>query len=188
MRLAAGEVPEVLRRGHDARPLRDRLRGRGHLPPTHLKDFYIDGFNTVERNAILKEKYPGKFILNGRFDPREAEEGLKAFEDSIKRCDLKGVKLYTAEWMGNSKRWSLKDDWAKRYLENSEELGVTNIHVHKGPTIWPFNRDAFDVADVDDAATEFPNLTSSSSTWDFLGWRTSAGWRFKRPTSTPGSR
>ena len=28
-----------------------------------------------------------------------------------------------------------------------------NIHIHKGPTIWPFNRDAFDVADVDEVAT-----------------------------------
>jgi predicted TIM-barrel fold metal-dependent hydrolase len=30
--------------------------------------------------------------------------------------------------------------------------------VHKGPTIWPLNRDAFDVADIDQAATDFPEL------------------------------
>jgi predicted TIM-barrel fold metal-dependent hydrolase len=30
--------------------------------------------------------------------------------------------------------------------------------VHKGPTIWPLDRDAFDVADVDGAATNFPEL------------------------------
>ena len=35
---------------------------------------------------------------------------------------------------------------------------MRNIHVHKGPTIWPLNRDAFDVADIDDAATNFPEL------------------------------
>jgi predicted TIM-barrel fold metal-dependent hydrolase len=35
---------------------------------------------------------------------------------------------------------------------------VTNIHIHKGPTIWPLNKDAFDVADVDEAATNFPDL------------------------------
>src|SRR5262249_16449435 len=29
----------------------------------------------------------------------------------------------------------------------------------KGPTIWPLNKDAFDVADVDQTATDFPNLT-----------------------------
>jgi predicted TIM-barrel fold metal-dependent hydrolase len=35
---------------------------------------------------------------------------------------------------------------------------VRNVHVHKGPTIWPLDRDAFDVADVDAAATDFPGL------------------------------
>ena len=35
---------------------------------------------------------------------------------------------------------------------------MRNIHVHKGPTIWPLDKDAFDVADVDFAATNFPNL------------------------------
>jgi uncharacterized protein len=30
--------------------------------------------------------------------------------------------------------------------------------VHKGPTIWPLDKDAFDVADVDHAATDFPGL------------------------------
>ncbi len=126
--------------------------------PTYLKDFYINGFNTVEQNAVLAEKYPDKFILNGRFDARDGEDGLREFEEQVKQYDMKGVKLYTAEWKGSSKGWSLKDPWAKRYLEKCEELGVTNIHVHKGPTIWPFNRDAFDVADIDEAATEFPNL------------------------------
>ena len=47
---------------------------------------------------------------------------------------------------------------AYRYFELADELGVKNIHVHKGPTVYPLNRDAFDVADVDYAATDFPNL------------------------------
>ncbi|WP_278199548.1 amidohydrolase family protein [Thermaerobacter marianensis] len=58
----------------------------------------------------------------------------------------------------NSKGWKLTDPWAYRYLEKCEELGTQNIHVHKGPTIWPLNRDAFDVADVDEAASAFPHL------------------------------
>jgi predicted TIM-barrel fold metal-dependent hydrolase len=123
--------------------------------PTYLMDFYTNGWNTVERSAVLKDKYPDRFILNGRFDPRDGEDGLIEFEAQAKRYGFKGVKLYTAEWLGSSKGWSLKDDWARRYLDKCVELGVLNVHVHKGPTIWPFNRDAFDVADVDDAATEY---------------------------------
>ena len=38
------------------------------------------------------------------------------------------------------------------------ELGIKNIHVHKGPTIRPLDRDAFDVADVDHVATDFTDL------------------------------
>lgn len=127
--------------------------------PTYLLEFYEKGFNTTEQDAQLKEKYPDKFILNSAFDPRDGKKGLEEFERKVKRYGVKGVKLYTAEWKGDSKGWSLKSDEAKRYLEKCQELGVTNIHVHKGPTIWPMNRDAFDVADIDDAATSFPDLT-----------------------------
>jgi predicted TIM-barrel fold metal-dependent hydrolase len=126
--------------------------------PTYLTDFYRRGFNTTEQDAPLKEKHPDRFILNGSFDPRDGEPGLEEFEELVERYKLKGVKLYTAEWRGDSKGWKLTDHWASRYLDKCRELGVTNIHVHKGPTIWPLNRDAFDVQDVDDAATEFPEL------------------------------
>jgi len=123
--------------------------------PTYLKDWYRDGFNTVQQDAVLAEKYPDRFILNGRFDPRDGEEGLRQFAEEAKRYKFKGVKLYTAEWNGASKGWKLTDPEARRYLDKCAELGVVNIHVHKGPTIWPLNKDAFDVSDVDDVATEY---------------------------------
>jgi uncharacterized protein len=126
--------------------------------PTYLGDFYTEGFNSLARNAALVEKYPGRLITNGWFDPREGEAGLKQLEEDAKRYNLKGVKLYTAEWKGDSRGWRLDSPEAYLYLEKCRELGVRNIHVHKGPTIWPLNRDAFDVADVDDAATDFPEL------------------------------
>jgi uncharacterized protein len=84
--------------------------------------------------------------------------GLEQLEREAQTYKLKGVKLYTADWNGSSKGYKLSDPWARRYLEKCVELGIKNIHVHKGPTILPLNRDAFDVADVDDAASEFPSL------------------------------
>ena len=126
--------------------------------PTYLTDFYKDGFNTTEQDGELVEKHPDKFIVNGAFDPRDGERGMGPFEELVEKWNLKGVKLYTAEWKGDSKGWDLRDDWSKRYLEKCLELGVKNIHVHKGPTIRPLNRDAFDVADVDEVASEFTDL------------------------------
>jgi uncharacterized protein len=128
------------------------------MQPTYLKDFFPGGFNTTEQDAAMAAHHPGRFICNGAWDPRDGEPGLKAFEALAKEYDLKGVKLYTAEWHGSSKGWKLNDKWSYRYLEKCQELGITNIHVHKGPTIWPLNRDSFDVADVDHAATAFPEL------------------------------
>lgn len=148
---------------YDAQTMHDDLFVHGYddmaiFQPTYLKDFYHDGFNTTERNAVMKEKYPDRFILNGAFDPRDGEAGLDALQELAETHKLQGVKLYTAEWKGASKGYKLSDPWAQRYLERCEALGIKNIHVHKGPTILPLNRDAFDVADVDDAATTFPNL------------------------------
>jgi predicted TIM-barrel fold metal-dependent hydrolase len=131
---------------------------RAIFQPTYLTDFFPNGFNTTEQNSVLAEEHPDKFVLNSSFDPRDEDAGLAAFEEKIDRYGSKGVKLYTAEWRGDSKGWTLRDPWAHRYLAKCEELGVTNIHVHKGPTIWPLNKDAFNVDDVDDAATAFPGL------------------------------
>ncbi|MPY99181.1 MAG: amidohydrolase family protein [Actinophytocola sp.] len=126
--------------------------------PTNLKQWYTEGFNTVERNALLKEKYPEKFVLNTTFDARDGDEGLRKLESDVARWGCKGVKLYTAEWRGESRGWNLKSPEAARYLEKCRELGIKNVHVHKGPTIWPLDKDAFDVADIDYAATNFPDL------------------------------
>ena len=44
------------------------------------------------------------------------------------------------------------------FLEKCVELGIKNIHVHKGPTIWPLDKDAFDVSDIDHVATDYQEL------------------------------
>ncbi len=126
--------------------------------PTYLTDFYTKGFNTTEQNHRMKEKHPDRFIVNGAFDPRDGEAGLDRLEELAAKYKIKGVKLYTAEWRGESKGYKLSDPAAQKYLERCGKLGIKNIHVHKGPTILPLNRDAFDVADIDDAATSFQNL------------------------------
>jgi predicted TIM-barrel fold metal-dependent hydrolase len=126
--------------------------------PTYLSEFYTEGFNTTERNGELARKYPDRLIVNGAFDPREGEPGLARLEQLHAEWNLRGVKLYTAEWRGSSKGWKLTDPEAQEYLALCEQLGIRNIHIHKGPTIWPLNRDAFDVADVDHAASAFPGL------------------------------
>jgi predicted TIM-barrel fold metal-dependent hydrolase len=128
------------------------------LQCTYLTDFYKTGFNTIERNNEMKERAPDRIILNGAFDPRDGEAGLDALSAMVEKYKIKGVKLYTAEWKGESRGYSLADKMSYKYLEHAQKLGIKNIHVHKGPTIIPLDRDAFDVADIDHVATDFQGL------------------------------
>ncbi|WP_278199549.1 amidohydrolase family protein [Thermaerobacter marianensis] len=61
--------------------------------PTYLKEFYRRGFNTTEQNAVLKDMYPERFILNGAFDPRDGEAGLEYLEALVENYGIRGVKL-----------------------------------------------------------------------------------------------
>lgn len=128
------------------------------LNSTYLSDFYKTGFNNIERNMSVAKKFPNRFIVNGAFDPRDGEKALEYIHFMKETYDIKGVKMYTAEWNGSSKGWRLNDPDAYKCFELCEKLGIKNIHVHKGPTIIPLNKDAFDVHDVDYAATDFQNL------------------------------
>ena len=104
------------------------------------RDFYKNGFNTIERNAEVAKRYPERFIVNGAFDPRDGEKALEYIHYMKETYDIKGVKLYTAEWNGASKGWRLNDPDAYRCFELCEKLGIKNIHVHKGPTIIPLEQ------------------------------------------------
>jgi predicted TIM-barrel fold metal-dependent hydrolase len=126
--------------------------------PAYLGEFYNNGFGQTEEAFALTQANPGKLTYNHHFDPRRGEQGLEQLRADAERFGLKGVKLYTAEWYGESRGYKLDDPWAYRYFEACRELGIKNVHVHKGPTIRPLDRDAFDVADVDHVATDFTDL------------------------------
>jgi len=100
-----------------------------------LLEIERNGFNSHQQNNALKEKYPDRFILNGSFDPRAEEAGLEEFRHMVEQYPIAGLKLYTAEWRQGSRGWRLNDRWAYKYFELCQELGIKNIHVHKGPTV-----------------------------------------------------
>jgi uncharacterized protein len=126
--------------------------------PVDLRDFYLNGFNTTELCSTLKDLCPGKVVLNGRFDPRDGPRGLDRLEEDFERFRFQGVKLYTAEWNGSSRGYSLTDPSIEPFLATCRRLGIRNIHVHKGPTTHPLDYDAYDVRDVCVVATNFPDL------------------------------
>ncbi|MBU4215685.1 MAG: amidohydrolase [Actinobacteria bacterium] len=125
--------------------------------PAALTDFYVNGFSR-DLAWDMTVRNPGRLTYNHHWDARDGETGLRQLEEDAAKYDLKGVKIYTAAWHGDSRGFKMSDPWAYRYLEKCSELGIKNIHIHKGPTILPLDRDAFDVSDIDHCATDFPHL------------------------------
>ena len=126
--------------------------------PTYLKEWYTDGFQHHRAQRRAGREAPRQVHHQHPLGPARGRRRAQAAREDVAQYGLKGVKLYTAEWNDGSRGWTLKDPEAYRYLEKCQELGIKNIHVHKGPTIWPLDKDAFDVSDVDHAATDFPEL------------------------------
>ena len=125
------------------------------LQSTYLREWYTHGFNDFERNLQLVPRFGDRVLVNCRFDPREGSKALEQLEADHAKYPFKGVKLYTAEWYQGSRGWRLDDEAAKPFYDKLVELGVKNVHVHKGPTIWPLDKDAFEVSDVDHVATDY---------------------------------
>ena len=136
----------------------DGMSTRPIFQPTYLKEWYTDGFNTTEKNGALAEKHPGKFIVNTRFDPRDGDAGLKEFARQRQALGLHRDQAVHRRVEQRLPRLQAVRPGCYRFLEKAQELGIKNVHVHKGPTIWPLDKDAFDVSDVDHAATDFPDL------------------------------
>ena len=128
---------------------------------TYLKEWYTEGFNTTERNATLLEKYPGQVrSLNGRWDPRDGEAGLRQLEPTTSSATgCKGVKLYTAEWQDGSRGWKLNDPEAYRFLEQVPGARRSRTSTStRARRSGRWTRTPSTSSDVDHAATDFPEL------------------------------
>jgi len=79
------------------------------IQTTVLSDFYKNGFSSVERSTAMASRYPERFIVNGAFDPRDGKKALEHIQFLKDEFDIQGVKMYTAEWNGDSKGWRLNE-------------------------------------------------------------------------------
>ena len=129
----------------------------GIFQPTSLRQWYHRRIQHDRAQRRPGREAPGKLLVNSNWDPRRGRRSRssgrarRALAPEGRQALHRGVD-------GRLARWKLTDPEAYRYLAKSEKLGIKNIHVHKGPTIWLLDKDAFDVSDVDHAATDFPNL------------------------------
>ena len=111
---------------------------------TYLKYWYKRGFNTVEQNGAMIEKHPTS--------SSSTAAGTRGWADAVssswRRTPSAGTSRASSSTPPSGTRtargWKLTDTESYRFLEKCRELGITNIHAHKGPTIWLLNKDVLD--------------------------------------------
>lgn len=122
-----------------------------------LMDFYHTGFTHPERNAELVKRAPNRLIPLGGIDPRDPD-ALGHVDHQVKDLGMSGFKWYTAEWRGESRGWKANDPMVFQLYERCIELGITKTHFHKGPAMEPLALEKFDVRDIDEPSTLYPEL------------------------------
>ena len=132
----------------------------GILQPTYLTDFYVNGFNTTEHDAALKEKHPDRFILNSAWDPRDEEAGLAALRGEGREVRHQGRQaLHRPSGGATRAGWSLTDPVGARSTSRSASSWASRTSTStRARRSGRSTRTRSTSRDVDDAATTFTDL------------------------------
>src|ERR1700683_312200 len=127
-------------------------------PETHWS---IEHFQKYSEDDLMKDVFEDAHVDVAVCQPTYLKEWYKEGFNTTERNAALGEK-HPGKFIANT-RFDPRDGdnglvELARNVERYGSKGIKNIHVHKGPTIWPLDKDAFDVSDVDHAATDFPEL------------------------------
>lgn len=129
---------------------------------TRLTDYFADGMNRLDTGVELRDAY-GDFrvpTVMGSVNPI-GDDALAEMERQVDEEDVDGFKLYPAFFEdGQTLDMRLDSpDVGVPIIEKAVELGVPHIAVHKSVPYGQTNFETYDVGDVEDAASMFPDVT-----------------------------
>jgi predicted TIM-barrel fold metal-dependent hydrolase len=129
---------------------------------TRLTDYFADGMNRLDTGVELREEY-GDFrvpTVMGSVNPL-ADDAIEEMERQVDEEDVDGFKLYPA-FFEDGETLDMRLDNPEvgvPIIEKAVELGVPHIAVHKSVPYGQTNFKQYDVGDVEDAASMFPEVT-----------------------------
>jgi hypothetical protein len=129
---------------------------------TKLTDYFADGMNRLDTGVDLRDRY-GEFRVPsvlGSVNPL-ADDALEEMERQVEEDGVDGFKLYPAFFEdGRTLEMRLDTpDVGVPVIEKAVELGVPHIAVHKAVPYGQTNFETYDVGDVENAASMFPEVT-----------------------------
>ncbi|HSK97675.1 MAG TPA: amidohydrolase family protein [Euzebyales bacterium] len=130
----------------------------------------------AERAALLRDKYPNRFLLYANVNPLDTDRALRRLDHHVNDLGARGLKLYPTSPHGNKLvGWRMDDaNLAFPVFERCLELGITNVAIHKAVLLGAADLAPFKVSDVEGAARTFPEI-------DFQ--IVHAGWAYLEETS-----
>jgi predicted TIM-barrel fold metal-dependent hydrolase len=129
---------------------------------TKLTDYFADGMNRLDTGVELREEY-GDFrvpTVIGSVNPL-ADDAMEEMERQVEEENVDGFKLYPAFFEdGQTLDMRLDNpDVGVPIIEKAVELGVPHIAVHKSVPYGQTNFETYDVGDMEEAASMFPEVT-----------------------------
>jgi predicted TIM-barrel fold metal-dependent hydrolase len=129
---------------------------------------FKDGLSSLEKAVEALETHPTRYLgAYACVDPMRGREALVELERQVELFKPfggpLGLKMYPASWHNGSVGdvWKMNDPKiAYPVLEKAAELGIGHVAVHKSIPIEPVEfGDAFNPADFEGAAVNFPELS-----------------------------
>lgn len=130
----------------------------------------------AERAAVLRDKYPDRFLLYANVNPLDTDRALRRLEYHVNELGARGLKLYPTSPHGSKLvGWRMDDaNLAFPVFERCLELGITNVAIHKAVLLGAADLAPFKVSDVEGAARTFPEINFQI---------VHAGWAYLEETS-----
>ena len=138
------------------------LESESHIAlfvPLAIYSFH-DGMCASAKAAEVKKRWPDRFLVSCTVDPLAANR-IEEFERQVELLDPVALKLYPSSYAhAVHEGWRMDDpEIAFPLFEKAQQLGVRIISIHKALPTGRVPMESYKVADVEDAARCFPDLT-----------------------------
>lgn len=121
-------------------------------------DYFADGWSSLEKGVVLRDRNPERVKLLGCVDPL-SDDALEEMERQVADLDVDGFKTYPTFYREGKIRPLRLDDELLPIVEKAHELGSTHIASHKLFPLGPVGIHHTSVEDVADIASMYPEMT-----------------------------
>ena len=127
---------------------------------TPIWDYWKDGHSDYRKGLELRDKYPGRVLIYGPLNPYHGQRALEEMKFLVEEVGVDGLKVFAASYHeGRTISQPLNDPKvAYPFIEQAIDLGVKVIATHKAIPLGPVRHADYNVHDMDEPASRYPEV------------------------------